>query len=327
MVFPLNPAAGQNYTNPANRRTYQWTDCGNGHGYWGLVQTQAAAGTGPDIDDWNALNTYSTGDIVLHDNALFRALTNSTGVTPSWPTDSTEWKVLGQVPHISNNPAPDLQPGSVMMWDGNQWIIKPATAEIVTEVGDFNSDQGLVTRANTPRIDVDQYVYGRARYQTHIGAAAYPYGDWGLMVYFANTSQPARISVTRAYNSFEAGGVWARSGDKDYYSNTPNNDPVVAGQGVVWKSFFSSTDANTHYDIEPNSAEFCDLTWNYHNDRLTCFFDWYFEGNHSKGGLGKFVQGAMTVLTNPANPVVGLSLMEPTNAGRRSWVRLKVQPD
>ena len=121
MAFPLNPNAGDQYTNPNNQRTYLWVDCGNGNGYWSLVGQAASL---PLFGAWSSTVSYKTGDHVYLNNGLFEALTQSLNQTPVWPTDTAEWKYVGEVPHITNNPPPDLSAGSTLVWDGTKWEMK-----------------------------------------------------------------------------------------------------------------------------------------------------------------------------------------------------------
>jgi hypothetical protein len=287
------------------------------------VASWTRVGTGNQLkfEGFNAVESYAVGDHVYQNNALFEALAPSTGVAPVWPTDTTEWRYVGQLPHISNNPAPDLQVGAVMMWDGGQWIIKPPSSKIVIEAGDFNSSTAQVNRSNTPVVDLTQYQHGTGSFHTHIGSQPLDYSTFGICLYSANATS-YQLSHTRAYSSFESGGTWARAGDTTYYNQTPIDE---AGIGFTNRKIFYGGSTGK-INVKEDSPEFLDVKWSYHNHRLTIFLSWWFESSGSKG-IGRHMEASITAISSAANPITGFSLNEGGGAQFRSWVKLIIDPD
>jgi hypothetical protein len=223
------------------------------------------------------------------------------------------------LPHIANTPAPDFQVGSVMQWDGTQWIIAPA-GKTVIEVGTFDSDQALVNRANTPVLDLTQHAHGTATFETHVGSQPLDYSTFGICLYSTNATS-YQLSHTRSYNSFEEGGSWARAGDTSYRTQTVTNE---AGIGFInRKIFYATAVGDSKFNLEANSAEFVDVKWCLRNHRLTIFVSWWCESSDTSG-VGKHIEAAITAISSAANPFTGFALNEGGNTQFRSWVKLTI---
>ena len=54
-------------------------------------------GSNSKFQSWNATVNYVPGDHVYINNGLYEALTSSLNKTPVWPTDTAEWKYIGNI--------------------------------------------------------------------------------------------------------------------------------------------------------------------------------------------------------------------------------------
>ena len=73
-------------------------------------------GSNSKFQSWDATVNYAPADHVYIDNGLYEALTSSLNKAPVWPTDTAEWKYVGNINKYSGTQ--DQNAGSVPTYDG-----------------------------------------------------------------------------------------------------------------------------------------------------------------------------------------------------------------
>ena len=112
MPFPLNPTAGQQYTNTGNGRSYVFKECSPGVGYWDLDASKMLAHS---FEDWDVTKQYGLGDFVMHQHGLYEARVPNVGNEPRLWHDyahvvtDPNWVYVGVIPQIVQG---DVKPNS-----------------------------------------------------------------------------------------------------------------------------------------------------------------------------------------------------------------------
>ena len=73
----------------------------------------------PRFASYDSAYSYQIDDHVYYGNALYEAVQPSTGSTPVWPTDTADWKYVGNINRFAQDPAKhDTSNGSVVTYNG-----------------------------------------------------------------------------------------------------------------------------------------------------------------------------------------------------------------